>query len=143
MSASLPATKDWASIRKKTVMLSGVDKHKLIQKGLSTKILRDALGTYHVVTEGQLLHAIGISSKTLGRRLDAHLGPRHSDAALALIELTDMAQRVLGQRELAESWLNRPAIALDGQKPLDMLGSAPGIEAVKDLLTRLEYGVYA
>lgn len=138
-----PLANNWATIRQNTVLLSGVDKHKLIQRGISTRMLRDALGTFHVVTEGQLLHAIGLSSKTLGRRLDEHLGPRHSDAAMALIEITDMAQRVLGKRALAEAWLNHPAIALDGQKPLDMLSSAPGIEAVKDLLTRLEYGVYA
>ena len=135
--------KNWAIIRQNTVMLSGVEKHKLIQRGFSTRMLRDAIGTFHAVTESQLLHAIGLSSKTLGRRLDENLGPRHSDAAMALIEITDMAQRVLGKRELAETWLNHPAIALDGQKPLDMLSSAPGIEAVKDLLMRLEYGVYA
>jgi putative toxin-antitoxin system antitoxin component (TIGR02293 family) len=134
---------NWATIRQNTVLLSSVDKHKLIQKGISTRMLRDAIGTFHVVAESQLLHAIGLSSKTLGRRQDKNLGPRHSDAAMALIEITDMAQRVLGQRELAETWLNHPAIALDGQKPLDMLSSAPGIESVKDLLTRLEYGVYA
>jgi putative toxin-antitoxin system antitoxin component (TIGR02293 family) len=134
---------NWATIRQNTVLLSDVDKHKLIQKGISTRMLRDAIGTFHVVTEGQLLHAIGLSSKTMGRRLAETLGPRHSDAAMALIEITDMAQRVLGKRELAETWLNHPAIALDGQKPLDMLTSAPGIESVKNLLTRLEYGVYA
>ena len=134
---------NWATIRGKTVMLSGVEKHKLIQKGISTRMLRDAIGTFQVVTEGQLLHAIGLSSKTLGRRLGENLGSRHSDAAMALIEITDMAHRILGKRELAEIWLNHPAIALDGQKPLDMLSSAPGIESVKDLLTRLEYGVYA
>ena len=138
-----PPPSNWTTIRQKTVLLSGVDKHKLIQKGISTRMLRDAIKTFHFVTEGQLLQAIGLSSKTLGRRLDEHLGPRHSDAAMALIEITDMAQRILGKRALAEAWLNHPAIALDGQKPLDMLSSAPGIESVKDLLTRLEYGVYA
>lgn len=141
-STTAPAN-NWATIRQNTVMLSGVEKHNLIQAGISTQMLRDAIGTFHIVTEGQLLRAIGLSSKTLGRRLDEHLGPRHSDAAMALIEITDMAQRVLGTRELAENWLNHAAIALDGQKPLDLLSSAPGIEAVKDLLTRLEYGVYA
>lgn len=141
--AATALASNWETIRQNTVLLSGVNKHKLIQKGFSAQMLLQAIGTYHVVTENQLLRAIGLSSKTLGRRQDENLGPRHSDAAMALIEITDMAQRVLGQRELAEAWLNHPAIALDGQKPLEMLSSAPGIEAVKELLTRLEYGVYA
>jgi predicted nucleotidyltransferase len=32
---------------------------------------------------------------------------------MALIEVTDTAQRVLGSRELAEEWLMKPALALD------------------------------
>ena len=133
----------WGTIRKKTVLLSGVERHNLIQTGLSTRILKDALGTFHLVSEDQLLHAIGLSTKTLGRREDSRLGPRHSDAAMALIEVTDMAERVLGTRELAEHWLTQSALALDGRRPLDLITSAPGIETVKDLLTRMEYGVYA
>lgn len=35
-----------------------------------------------------------------------------------------------------------PALALDGRRPLDMLATADGIQAVKDLLTRMEFGVY-
>lgn len=62
---------------------------------------------------------------------------------MAVIEVTNTAQRVLGTRELAQAWLSQSAIALDGQKPLDMLSSTPGIESVKELLARLEYGVYA
>lgn len=57
-----------------------------------------------------------------------------TDKAMVLGKATS----VLGQRELAEAWLNHPAIALDGQRPLDMLSSAPGIEAVKDLLTETQ-----
>ena len=64
------------------------------------------------------------------------------DVAMALKEVTDIAIRVLGSRELAEHWLAQPALALDGQRPLDLLATAPGVEAVKDLLTRMEFGVY-
>ena len=136
-------TISWGEILDKTVMLSMVERHNLIKKGLSTSIVRDALGTYQQVKLDALLHAIGLSTKTISRKETSLLGPRHSDAAMALIEVTEVAQRVLGSRELAERWLAQPALALDGQSPLDLLTSAPGIEAVKDLLTRMEYGVYA
>ena len=59
-----------------------------------------------------------------------------------LIEITVIAERVFGTRELAENWVSQPALALDGQRPMDLLTTTPGIEAVKDLLTRLEFGVY-
>lgn len=134
---------NWGAIRTETVLLSGVERHKLIKTGLSARVVRAALKTFHVVSQDQLMHAIGLSAKTLGRREAALLGPRHSDAAMALIDVTDMAHRVLGARDLAERWLAEPALALDGQCPLDLLTTTPGIEAVKDLLTRMEYGVYA
>ncbi|WP_198674588.1 antitoxin Xre/MbcA/ParS toxin-binding domain-containing protein [Rhodoferax ferrireducens] len=56
--------------------------------------------------------------------------------------MTAIAMRVLGTRELAEHWLAQPALALDCQKPEDLLTTAAGIRTVKDLLTRIEYGVY-
>lgn len=64
------------------------------------------------------------------------------DAAMALKEVTDIAIRVLGTDELAEHWLTHPALALDDRRPLDLLATAAGIQAVKDLLTRMEFGVY-
>lgn len=133
----------WGSIRRETLLLSGVDRHNLIQEGLKTRILLRALRTFRYVPEDQLLLAIGLSTKTLGRREESRLGPRHSDAAMALIDVTDMAEHVLGTRELAEHWLSKSALALDGRRPMDLLTSTPGVEAVKDLLTRMEYGVYA
>lgn len=133
----------WGRIREETVLLSGVERHALIMKGLRTSILKATLNSFRRVPESMLLDAIGISSKTLDRREEALLGSRHSDAAMALIEITTLAERVLGTLDLAERWLEAPAIALDGKRPLDLLTSAPGIEAVKDLLIRMEYGVYA
>ena len=60
----------------------------------------------------------------------------------AMQEVADMATRVLGTLELAEYWLAQPALALDGKRPIDLLSTAAGIQAVKDLLTRMEFGVY-
>lgn len=136
-------SRSWDAIVALTLLPSGVERHNLVLQGLSTQILKNALETFQLVPEARLLHAIGLSSKTLGRREETRLGPRHSDAAMALIEVTEMADRVLGSRSLAENWLTEPALALDGQRPLDLISSTPGIEAVKDLLTRMEYGVYA
>ena len=55
----------------------------------------------------------------------------------------DLATRVLGSHEAAESWLLQKSLALDGERPLDLLTSPSGTEAIQDLLTRIEYGVYA
>lgn len=125
------------------VHLSAVQRHHLVKGGVPSKVVRDALDTYHCINHDLLLGSIGLSSKTLDRRQKDRLNEHHSDAALALMEVTALAESALGTRDLAEEWLNSPAIGLDGKKPLEMLTTAPGIAAVKELLGRIEYGVYA
>lgn len=136
------ASTHWSSVRQQTVMLSGVERHDLIKAGLPTRIFRDALATFRVISVDRLMHAVGPGAKTRERRASSRLGLRHSDAIVALIDLTDLAQRALGTRNLAEQWLVQPAIALGGRSPLDLLGTTPGIESIKELLTRIEHGVY-
>ena len=60
-----------------------------------------------------------------------------------LAQVTELAIRVLGTRELAQAWLNTPALALDGQIPVDLLGNETATQSVMDLLIRIEYGVYS
>lgn len=57
--------------------------------------------------------------------------------------VVDLAARVLGSQEAAERWLLQKSFALDGERPLDLLTSVSGAEAIQDLLSRIECGVYA
>lgn len=50
------------------------------------------------------------------------------------------AARVLGGSAAAEQWLNSPAVALNQQRPIDVLAEDP--QLVMTLLTRMEHGVY-
>lgn len=52
------------------------------------------------------------------------------------------AAEVLGSREAAQSWMLRPAMGLDQQRPIDLIGTTLGTEIVEDFLTRLEFNVY-
>lgn len=123
--------------------LSPVARHDLVESGVPSQALRFTLLQYKNISAKDLLDSIGVSEKTLGRRKGSRLNEHHSDAAIALMEVTELAEDVLGSRELAEGWLKKPALGLDGKRPLDLLTTAPGISAVKDLLARIDYGVYA
>lgn len=57
-------------------------------------------------------------------------------------EILAQAQKVFGDQDTAEAWLATPAVSLDNQRPIDLMASDPGAEAVQTHLTRLEYGVY-
>ena len=47
------------------------------------------------------------------------------------------ATEVLGNQQVAEEWLNRPAVGLDQRRPLDLLSTAVGAEMVERLLGRI------
>lgn len=57
-------------------------------------------------------------------------------------EIATLAAKVLGSPTLADRWLQRPAIALDGRRPADLLATEQGAQSVRELLMRIEYGVY-
>jgi len=86
---------------------------------------------------------IGISEKTAGRRKHEMLPREAADATLALIEITSLAERVLGSHAEAEQWLVTPALGLDGRKPIELIATRAGAEMVKAHLVRIDHGVYA
>jgi putative toxin-antitoxin system antitoxin component (TIGR02293 family) len=71
------------------------------------------------------------------------LNPERSGRTWKFAEILAKATAVLGSPEEAEQWLERPAIGLDQQRPIDLLSTPAGVEMIEDLLERLEYGVYA
>lgn len=133
----------WGGVVHKYVADNPVGRHRRVMQGVASKDFAVVLKTFSSISSDELLRAMGISGRTLLRKQDDRLNAQHSNAAIALMEVTEQAMRVLGSREAAEKWLSQKAMALDHEKPLDLLSSAPGIEAIKELLTRIEYGVYA
>jgi putative toxin-antitoxin system antitoxin component (TIGR02293 family) len=94
---------------------------------------------------GSLEKAVGISLRTYQRRkdaLDKPLSPEQSGRAWKFAEILGRATELFGSQGEAEAWLERPAMALEQRKPIDLLSTPAGVGSVEDHLTRLEYGVY-
>ena len=58
-------------------------------------------------------------------------------------QVLSKATEVFGSRAHAKAWMERPALALDNARPIDLLDSPQGVDLVMDLLIRLEYGVFS
>jgi putative toxin-antitoxin system antitoxin component (TIGR02293 family) len=89
--------------------------------------------------------AVGISYRTYQRRRevpDKPLSPEQSGRTWKFAEILGRAIDLFGSQTEAEEWMERPAMALDRRKPIDLLSTPAGVESVEDHLTRLEYGVY-
>lgn len=57
-------------------------------------------------------------------------------------DILEAAKRVFGTDEAAQRWLTAPALGLNQQRPVDLLASADGRQAIVDFLGRLEFNVY-
>jgi putative toxin-antitoxin system antitoxin component (TIGR02293 family) len=65
-----------------------------------------------------------------------------SGRAWKFADILAKATDVFGSQEVAERWLETPAISFDQRRPIDLLSTPAGIELVEDHLVRLDYGVY-
>ena len=133
----------WATLRTYVLQMSPMVRHDIVKEGVSTNLLLSLIATYDRIHKQQVYSVIGISEKTSNRRKD-HILPREAaDATLALIEMTSLAEHVLGSHEDAEQWLVTPALGLDGRKPIELIATRAGAEMVKNHLIRMDYGVYS
>ena len=126
---------------------SSVMAHDAVMKGVSgralTRIWESTRGT---LPTDAVLKAIGVSVRTAHRvktEPDKPLDARTTDGIYQLESVRAMAKEVLGSVEAANEWLMSEAMGLEFRKPIDLVSTSPGAEAVKTLLQRMRYGVYA
>jgi putative toxin-antitoxin system antitoxin component (TIGR02293 family) len=126
---------------------SSVMAHDAVMKGVSgralTRIWESTRGT---LPTDAVLKAIGVSARTAHRAKtepDKPLDARTTDGIYRLESVRAMAKEVLGSVEAANEWLMSEAMGLEFRKPIDLVSTSPGAEAVKTLLQRMRYGVYA
>lgn len=102
------------------------------------------------LSEQQMAQTVGISRRTFSRRIqqavsDIHkrLTPAESDRLYRLARIVARATEVFGDEREAQRWLNEPKRALQGQTPLEVIKTEPGVQQVDLLLGRIEHGIFA
>ena len=125
---------------------SSVRAHDAVVAGMPGHALEYIFKVFYVVPPKTVLNAIGVSERTAHRikaNPDKLLDARTTDAIYRLESVRATAEDVLGSAEAANEWLNTEAVGLESRKPIDLLSTSPGAEAVKTLLQRMKWGVYA
>ncbi len=126
-------------------LTSKADVHSAIVHGVPYASLFCLVDEARGLPEADVVKVLGISSRTLRRQSalpQKKMPPDVASKAWVLAETLARGAEVFGGREEAERWLSRPAMGLDGQRPIDLLQTLQGAEIVSDFLTRLEHGVY-
>lgn len=125
---------------------NSLDVHEALSRGLPRKALTHLVSKVLVLGPQTVLErGIGVSVRTSQRfklTPDKPLSPEQSGRVWKFAEILAKATKVLGSQAEAEQWLERPAMALDQQRPIDLLATPAGANLVETLLGRIEYGVY-
>ncbi len=75
---------------------------------------------------------------------ESHVGGTDPSANLIrALEIKTLADRVFGDEKKAEAWLQRPNASLSGQKPADLLNDELGTAVVREMLERIDHGIFA
>ncbi|MBV9891999.1 MAG: DUF2384 domain-containing protein [Rhizobacter sp.] len=116
--------------------------HAAIMGGVRFEALRRLLRGTSLPAE-EVAQAVGLSTRTLRRRAANDVMPTEvASKAWLFADILAKASAVMGGLEAAEEWMKRPAIGLDGSRPLDLMKTIQGSTLVSEFLQRLEYGVY-
>jgi len=125
---------------------SRYDVHAAILGGIPYASLFNLLSTFDALAEADVVNVLGISARTLRRQKDTPKKAMPADLASRtwlFAETLAKATEVFGSEDRAEQWISKPAVGLDGQRPIDLLQTVQGAELVSDFLGRLEFNVYS
>lgn len=129
----------------KAVIETDEDAHRLVAHGLPVSAMLKLIDHVTYIGTDAILLVLGVSPRSYARRKASRTAPlslHESGRLWRFAELLALATRVFGSQEAAERWFEQPAIALSGERPIDMLATPPGARLVSETLTRMEYGVY-
>jgi putative toxin-antitoxin system antitoxin component (TIGR02293 family) len=122
---------------------SRLDLVPLVREGLPYMAL-EAIGAHLHLSVEATAKSLGLSPRTLARRKETGLlDAVESERVVRLAEVAARAADVFGSDESARAWLDEPNRALGGARPFAMLDTDMGAEAVRDVLGRIEHGVFS
>jgi len=140
-----PVTGNKAILRRLGLAEDRAEMVKRIHRGFSVKVI-EKLADELDLPQRTLLKVARIAPATLTRRRKSASGllsVEESDRIYRIAEIYRMAVQLFeGDEDSARRWLVEPARALSGTSPIQHLDTEAGASEVRDLIGRLEHGIY-
>lgn len=128
----------------KTKVESPFDFIHIASEGVNADVIRN-FRIYFDLSRELTADILDISAPTLYRwaktnkKLDRNF-------SIKLFEISDLflyGSEVFGSKENFFKWMNLPNTALGGMEPLELIEIPGGVSKVKDVVGRIEHGVYS
>ena len=115
-----------------------------VHKGFEPKVYRNIVERVKL-SQSEFQHVTLIPVSTIKRRLknEERFNTQESDAIYRLAMLLKIATELFDDEERALGWMRENVYGLGGKRPLDMVSTTVDFEIVKDLIGRLEHGVFS
>lgn len=123
----------WDSFDKISAIREGISKEELENLKNSAELDYDTLAQALNVAKATLHNKKGKS------RFDKYI----SERAFLIADLYSFGYEVFGDRKNFNRWMKRENQALGWITPLSLIDTLYGVEEVKHLIGRIEYGVYS
>lgn len=116
----------------------------LANQGIEAAVIKN-FRTYFDLSRDSIAHMLNVSEPTLYRWTKANKS-LNRNFSVKLFEITDLflyGIEVFGDKENFFKWLKLPNTALGSMEPYELIEIPGGVAKVKDILGRIEHGVYS
>lgn len=122
----------------------GVARAEAVHKGFQPKVYMKILDKTQL-TQSEFHRVTHIPVSTIKRRLknQERFSTQESDAMYRLAQLMKLATELFGDERRGLEWIREPVYGLGHKRPIDMVSTSVDFEVVRDLIGRLEHGVFS
>lgn len=133
--AGKTAKAEWqmTAVEKMNMVRNGLSKRDLENLKSKTKLDYDKLSTLLSTTRATLINKKGT----------AHFSAALSEKIVSIADVYSYGFEVFEDETKFNEWVFRPNQALGGKQPFELLDNQFGREEVKNLIGRIDYGVYS
>ncbi len=122
--------------------LTSLEKIALLQQGIKKSDLEN-FKTRACLDYDKLAKALSVTRATLINNKTNFYSESISERILALTDLYSYGYEVFESEDKFNSWLFLPNKALGNKKPFDIIDNQFGREEIKNILGRIEFGIYS
>lgn len=123
--------------------LTSFEKMHIVKDGVSKKDL-ELLKNKTDMDYTMLAKALSVTRATLiNKKKGQKFGTGLSEKILGMADLYSYGFEVFEDEARFNQWMSRPNKALGGQSPFDLIDNQFGREEVKNLIGRIDYGIYS